>query len=388
MLTILVPTIGRIQKLTRGIESWIRCIHTANAVDKVTLLIADNHSTDGTASYGQSLAEKYPFIRYERHLTFCPSAEESILAATQFCTTPYVWTFGDDDEVSENALTVVLEALQSTPRILFINMNCRDGDRSIPGFDVDSKIIQYPTGWPLFQNFGVTSGTTCVSSICVPLDFYKHPILKNLKSISPIYSLSCALLVWSYQYPVTLVGNRLFDYFYNVPAEEIGRISGLAESNHRLPYYYWHLGLLTLLREVSHRTEIPLSELLLMREPISRGVGSRDPLLRDYKPCIEFIAHYVDKEMNATFVDIQNRSPQLHELVINLQSAFSEWDRVDHSKSFQTIQRYLARLEYSLSVLQSRSAAGTWARLKLRWGKPFSKLDELTQSWIKESKGS
>lgn len=388
MLTILIPTIGRINKLTMGIESWIRCINTANAEDKVTLLIADNQSTDGTASYGQSLAQQYHFIRYERHLTFCPSAEESILAATQFCTTPYVWTFGDDDKVSENALTVVLEAIKSNPRILFVNMNCRDGDRSIPGFDVDARIIQYPAGWSLFQDFGVTSGTTCVSSLCLPLDFYKDPILKTLKTVSPIYSLSCALLVWSHDHPVTLVGNRVFDYYYNVPTEEIGRISELAQSNQHLPYNYWHLGLLALLRSASQYTGLSLTELLMMREPISAGVGSQYPLRREYKPCISFIAMYVDKEMNVSFIEIQKRGPQLHELILNIHSTFSEWNRVDHSKSFQTIHRYLTRLEHLLAALPSRSAAGTWARFRLRWGSSFSKLDHLTKAWIKESNRS
>lgn len=122
-----------------------------------------------------------------------------------------------------------------------------------------------------------------------------------------------------------------------------------------------------------------------MREPISRGVGAPEPLGREYKPCIEFIALYVDKEMNASFVEIQNRRTSLHELIVNIQSAFSEWTGVDHSKSFQTIHRYLCQLEHALAALPSRSMAGTWARLRLRWGKPFSKLDELTKSWIKES---
>lgn len=50
-LTILIPTIGRRQKLERCVNAWVRAITHAKAETSVQVLIADNQSTDGTQSF-------------------------------------------------------------------------------------------------------------------------------------------------------------------------------------------------------------------------------------------------------------------------------------------------------------------------------------------------
>ncbi|NDD66063.1 glycosyltransferase [bacterium] len=351
-LTILIPTIGRHQKLERCVNAWIRAITHAQAETSVQLLIADNQSTDATQAFATTMAMAYPYIRYQRQAVFCSSAETSILSAAQWVTTPYVWTFGDDDVVSEQALVWLLPFLSQSPDLIFLNTSCWANDRSIPSFDVSPGSVHFRFGVSCFHDFGFTSSTTCISSICVPTAFYRSGILQELIATSTIYSLSTALFIWSHQKQVVVIGDTFYDYYFNKTEDELTTIGGLALKQGYLQYHFWHEGLVALLKKVSQKTHVSLSSLLLFREGTTTGLDNQNPLSRVYIPLIHFLSVQIENELKTLYQSNVGRLSKLNHLIDTMHGIYHAIGELGQPELFAQVIQYLKKLSRHIHQLE------------------------------------
>jgi glycosyltransferase involved in cell wall biosynthesis len=305
LLTILIPTIGRIADLTIALEAFIVSIQR-NAMDdgQVEIVVADNQSHDATATVVQELSQRVPFVRYHRHETFRTTAEDSILNAIEWCRGDYVWTFGDDDCPLPDAIETVTRVLtERHPEFLLINMNCIQGLHSVLGWVSDSDRF-YSRGSEMFKDLGFTGASACISSYCIHRTLLDFEFFKKISNISPVYSVSFFLFCTLFHRNTAVLATPIFHYRINQSDQEFNRISNVYIRQGQLPYSAWHLGLLRLMTFASAYSDIPLSELMEFKESMTAGVGSGQELSRHYVPLREFIAIYIDHELDRPFAEI------------------------------------------------------------------------------------
>lgn len=306
LLTILIPTIGRISDLKIAIEAFIDSIQQGEVdLDQVEIVVADNQSQDGTAEYGIELSHRYSFIRYHRHDTFWPTAEDSILNAVGWCRGEYLWTFGDDDYATSGAVTTLLAAIKRhDPELVLINMHCIEGEKSLKGIDSDCDHV-YDQGLEMFNALGVTGGlSACISSVCLKRAHYDTVLFQKIAKISPVYSIPFFLLCKVYKKKTLVLAEPIFTYKLNRPVQEFKNISGLYVRNGQSAYFAWHLGLIRLSTFVARYTGISFEEMMMFSEATTSGVGTNEPLRRHHMLLYEFISMYVDQELNQSFEDI------------------------------------------------------------------------------------
>ncbi len=92
-----------------------KCLPSVVATDypDLEIIVADNASTDGTATW---LAEQYPEVKVVRHpenWAFCRGNNEAI----PYCTGDYILLLNNDIEVPANWLTPLVRRMEQTPRL-------------------------------------------------------------------------------------------------------------------------------------------------------------------------------------------------------------------------------------------------------------------------------
>ena len=96
-------------KLVFAIPTWNRanqlfeCVTSIAEQNPDAIYISDNCSTDQTTEVCRLLADKYPFVFYNR-LSEHVFAEENLKEVVSFAEGDYIWTFGDDDILLSGAL--------------------------------------------------------------------------------------------------------------------------------------------------------------------------------------------------------------------------------------------------------------------------------------------
>lgn len=109
ILTIAIPTYNRPEKLARTILALIPQIN-----DQVKILILDNCSEIIISEYLKQFISQETFsnISVVRHITnIGPDANFS--RCFELCDTPYIWTLGDDDNVKDNAVQLILHEINT-----------------------------------------------------------------------------------------------------------------------------------------------------------------------------------------------------------------------------------------------------------------------------------
>jgi glycosyltransferase involved in cell wall biosynthesis len=122
VLSICIPTYNRVDFLKQSVESIICSIEFSN--EDVEIVISDNCSSDNTEKYCKYLTQKYSFIKYFRN-------DENVVELNfYFCiqraTSKFVWVFGDDDLISINAISQVLNYLTKGHNLLILNYSIFD----------------------------------------------------------------------------------------------------------------------------------------------------------------------------------------------------------------------------------------------------------------------
>ena len=246
LLTILIPTIGRVEFLSHTLNTFINSIRVANLEkNTVEILVMDNFSKDGTAEMVQKLALEYDFIRYKKHEKFYPSAEESLFNGFTFANGEYVWSYGDDDFVSPNAVLKVVQTLQKhNPDFLLLNTM---------HVDVQDGIYIYNKAQNIFHDFGFLSITTCFSCLCFKKAMVSIPLFYETMTVSHIYSYSFALYITMYNKKGAFLSvEPLLHQRLNKSSVEEKRIQSFSIRQNNLPHHAWHIGLMNLIDYSKH----------------------------------------------------------------------------------------------------------------------------------------
>lgn len=117
LLTVAIPTYNRPKELRATLERLL-----PQLTDECFLLIIDNHSALPVAGEVKDLFEKHPTVKYEiRRNRVNIGGDANIMRCFEYCETKWLWTLGDDDEVSENAIEIILSDVKRNPDVLYIN---------------------------------------------------------------------------------------------------------------------------------------------------------------------------------------------------------------------------------------------------------------------------
>ncbi|MCX6769957.1 MAG: glycosyltransferase family 2 protein [Candidatus Micrarchaeota archaeon] len=128
-LSICIPTFNRAKYLDRLLASISKA--SAGLVGSFEICISDNCSVDDTRSTVKRWKNKLPIIycRNNRNIGF----DANIVKVAQLARGDYIWFFGDDDVLAENALGGLIENLEMAKRngisVIYVNCGSKNSKR-------------------------------------------------------------------------------------------------------------------------------------------------------------------------------------------------------------------------------------------------------------------
>ena len=120
ILSICIPTYNRSACLKECLESILSS--AKGHEEQIEVVISDNVSTDDTASVVNEFKERYPWIRYHRNDTNI-GAEKNFYAVAGLAAGEYIWIFGDDDKMTDEAIPSVLKRIESGYGLIICNFS-------------------------------------------------------------------------------------------------------------------------------------------------------------------------------------------------------------------------------------------------------------------------
>lgn len=112
ILSILIPTYNRCKELQHNLTLLDQQIGANNLYEEVTIIISDNHSTDGTyetiLQYINSLQANIQLYQQPENLGY----EKNVLKVLSIAKTKWVMLLGDDDYLDENYITNCLSEIK------------------------------------------------------------------------------------------------------------------------------------------------------------------------------------------------------------------------------------------------------------------------------------
>ena len=128
LISVGIATFNRLEMLKKALNSVMN-----QTYKDIEILIADNHSTDGTEEYCLECAKKDKRIKYFRHEKNIGMYENGIFLLNQI-KTEYYLSLCDDDWVSDNFIEETIKHLQNS------KVACMSSDIIL--YDKDYKIMQ------------------------------------------------------------------------------------------------------------------------------------------------------------------------------------------------------------------------------------------------------
>src|SRR3569832_475932 len=117
-LSICIPTYNRQRFLYQCLESILSSAKGYES--KIEIIVSDNASTDQTGEVVSRFQKAYPYIQYHRNHTNI-GGERNFYAAASLASGAYIWVFGDDDKVEEDAIPIVLRQIESEYDLIISN---------------------------------------------------------------------------------------------------------------------------------------------------------------------------------------------------------------------------------------------------------------------------
>jgi glycosyltransferase involved in cell wall biosynthesis len=124
LLTVAIPTFERVEYLKELLPEMIK---QCKPFPDVEILINDNDSQDGTWSYIRDLERANENVRAEMNLKNV-GGDENFVRCVEYSSGNYVWLFGDDELLCENAIKTIVDILKLHPYTSLL-MVC--GDKNI-----------------------------------------------------------------------------------------------------------------------------------------------------------------------------------------------------------------------------------------------------------------
>ncbi len=123
LLTIAIPTYNREKACVKTVRNFLDQIKENKLEDRVQILVSDNCSEDSTYTKLEEIKKENPEIlfinRNSRNLGFAKNCQV-LLDNTN---TQYIWTCGDDDTYSLNAVQTIIKHLEKE-KLVYLFMNC------------------------------------------------------------------------------------------------------------------------------------------------------------------------------------------------------------------------------------------------------------------------
>ncbi|MCX6815396.1 MAG: glycosyltransferase family 2 protein [Candidatus Aenigmarchaeota archaeon] len=116
-ISIVIPTYNRSYHLKMALDSIV-----SQNPKGIEILISDNASKDNTMLLCKGYAKKYPFVRYFRNgknLEF----DKNILSGIKKAKGKYIWLFGDDDVMNNDAIDYVKKLIENNNKVGIITVN-------------------------------------------------------------------------------------------------------------------------------------------------------------------------------------------------------------------------------------------------------------------------
>jgi glycosyltransferase involved in cell wall biosynthesis len=110
-VTIAIPTYNRADKLAHLLSALAEEIADQDLASRLTILVADNASSDHTAEVVREFSARPPAVKYyrqPRNVGF----DGNVRSLYERATTDFVWFFGDDDVPLPGAIRRVLDVLE------------------------------------------------------------------------------------------------------------------------------------------------------------------------------------------------------------------------------------------------------------------------------------
>lgn len=116
MLTIAVPTYNRQRYLSELLPELIAQCKAANVhAPRVEVLVVDNASTDSTSEYvSGNFSNDVRYFRNDKNI----GPDANFIECVRRSSGHYVWLFGDDEIISKNAVSSLLELIQRKPALI------------------------------------------------------------------------------------------------------------------------------------------------------------------------------------------------------------------------------------------------------------------------------
>lgn len=129
ILSVCIPTYNRAPLL---MECLLSVISAAKGYEhEVEIVVSDNASQDDTSMIAESVRPLYPDFNYVRRATNI-GGERNFRYVASLAKGQFVWIFGDDDKMSENAIREVLARINAGFNLIICNYSMWTKDFSSP----------------------------------------------------------------------------------------------------------------------------------------------------------------------------------------------------------------------------------------------------------------
>lgn len=271
-LSILLPTYNRAKNLNTTLKRLTKAVEYSGHINDglVTIVIADNCSTDRTKKIGKKWERQFSCIRYYRHDKNSGSAEANIFNSLPLLNSEYVWLCGDDDFPQLESINSILNAIARTSAsFLLLNADfysSYNNAKSIGNYFRifgEKNIVEYDAGQHFFQNFGLINVSCAIFCCCFKLQDLDIKFFAKIYKISPIYSLVVSMLASFYNKKVCFVNkiHTIFRLNY-----DYSHIRKYLHKEERLELFYWNVGLIKSLKFVSEQKNIPFPSIVDLYE--------------------------------------------------------------------------------------------------------------------------
>ena len=122
-ISICIPTYNRADLLVHSLRKIL--LSSNIFLDKVEVIVSDNHSVDNTESILAKLKMEFPFLRSYRNDNNIGFNLNFFKLVDNYAKGEYLWIIGDDDFVDEDALDSVLKVLERYSNLNFLGLNFR-----------------------------------------------------------------------------------------------------------------------------------------------------------------------------------------------------------------------------------------------------------------------
>lgn len=289
LLTICIPTLNRAERVYSLVQ-YLGSHVKSRWADKVSIIVSDNFSTDGTQALLHSIV--MPSVRVIRRDVFIDTAEEHVLQLIGESDAEFLWLLGDDDIPNLNTFDVLLSYLEQDVADIYVFNHSEilmDGNLLTPQMLRMNQPYIDMIGRNLPMVAGFISTLSMFSNVVFRTNCMDVETGRKLINLSPIYSHVAWYIISFNEKRARLVNFSLVNHradFKSINTYFNARHKAKQQSD----YYIWTTGLLLLLQFLQENDYLSSVEVATIYEHDFNGVRFR---------LIDRIMHYIYLRLKA-----------------------------------------------------------------------------------------